>query len=107
MLFAKDVMDVQLDVLVRVKQVVSLFVKVVQTNVKTVLAVQLVMVVKIIQLVLDVIPHVRAVLVVIRVVLEVVKLDVQAHAKQDVQVIYAMVVLAVIAALDAQVVLVA
>ena len=39
MLLAKDVMDVQQDVPVHVKQFVSLFVRVVQVNVKAVLAV--------------------------------------------------------------------
>ena len=94
MLLAKDVMDVQQDVPVHVKQFVSLFVRVVQVNVKAVLAVQVVMVVKMRQLVQDVLLHAQVVLD----VLVLVKQDVQANVKA---------VLVVIAVQGVQVVLVA
>ena len=66
-LFAKGVMDVQQDVLVRVKQVVRLLLKLI---------------------------HVQTV-----------RLDVLVLVKQDVQAVFVVVVLAVIAVLDVQVVL--
>ena len=107
-LFAKGVMDVQLAVLAHVKQFVKLLVKVVQTNAKVVQvhAKQIVTtLVKTVQLVLDVLLHVQAVLAVMGGVQQDVKLDVLVLVKLDVQAVFVVVVLVVTAVLDVQVVL--